>query len=236
MNVSLKRVKAIFMKDYKEFSRNYSISIMLFLPIVFALFYRSDNAEQVFIFGFLINISLAMLTSFMQACLIAEEREKNTLRSIMMTPASILDILLGKSILVFISTALVMVVTIYIFGYMPSNTIVVVFALCMSIILYTAVGTICGLYSKTVLEASLTIFPVLIIFTAAPFATLIEDKYPILKVLQYLPSSQLSELFLAIETGLNNSELIGSVVIITVWTVVITFVSFVLYKKRLTDE
>src|SRR5690606_1455103 len=236
MNVSLKRIQAIIVKDYKEFSRNYAISVMILFPLLFAFMYRSDGAEQATMYAFVINFSLAMLTRFVQACLIAEEKERNTLRSLMMTPASMLDVLIGKSALVFIISAAVLALSTYIFGYDTSNMIVLVAAIGISILLYTAVGTICGLYSKTLIEASLSIFPVLIIFTMGPFALVFEEDYPFVKVLLYLPSSQLSELVAALEIGAAADELVIPLVIISIWAIVLTVISFVLYKKRLMDR
>ncbi len=236
MNVSLKRIQAIFIKDYKEFSRNYAVSIMILFPIAFALLYRTEAGDQAAIYAFIMNFSLAMLTSFVQACLIAEEKERNTLRSLMMTPASMLDVLIGKSALVFLISAAVLAFSTYLFGYESSNVMLLAAALGISILLYTAIGTICGLYSKTLLEASLSVFPVLIIFTAGPFALVFEDQYPFLEVLRYLPSSQLSELLVEMEAGAAAGELTKPLVVISLWAVVLTVVSFVLYKKRLMDQ
>lgn len=236
MNVSLKRIQAIFIKDYKEFSRNYAISVMLLFPIVFALMYRTDSGEQALIYAFIMNFSLAMLTSYIQACLIAEEKERNTLRSLMMTPASMLDVLIGKSALVFIISAVTLAFSTYLFNFEPTNMLVLVAAMGISILLYTAIGTICGLYSKTLLEASLSVFPVLIIFTAGPFALAFEEDYPFLQVLRYLPSSQLSELLVALGLRTGGNDILMPLVIISIWAIVLTVLSFVLYKKRLMDH
>lgn len=89
MSISLKRVRAIFVKDYKEFSRNYALSIMLIFPIILALLFRKAGASSYGASGFLFNTSFVLLTCFAQACLIAEEKERNTLRSLMMTPATV---------------------------------------------------------------------------------------------------------------------------------------------------
>lgn len=236
MNVSLKRIQAILIKDYKEFSRNYAISVMMVFPLIFALLYRSESAEQAVMYAFVMNFSLAMLTSFVQACLIAEEKERNTLRSLMMTPASMLDVLIGKSALVFIISGAVLALSTYLFGFSTSNMFVMISGLAISILLYTAIGTICGLYSKSLIEASLAVFPVLIIFTMGPLALAFEGDYPFLAVLRYLPSSQLSDLMIALEIGAASSEFVMPLVIISIWTVVLTVISFVLYKKRLMDQ
>lgn len=236
MSISVKRIQAIFMKDYKEFSRNYAISVMIFIPLIFALLYSTDGEGAASMYSFILNISLAMLTSFVQACLIAEEKERNTLRSLMMTPASMLDILLGKSALVFVISAVILAISTFIFGYEPANLFLLVLGVGISIILYISLGTICGLYSKSVMEATLTVFPVVIIFTAGPFAILFADKFPILEAFIYLPSSQLNELIALMSDGAPMGEMLTAVGIISIWTVVLTIVSFVLYKKRLMDQ
>ena len=232
MNISMKRVGAIFIKDYKEFSRNYAVSIMLLFPIFFAFLYRGTGEPQGEIYAFILNFSLAMMTSFIQACLIAEEKERNTLRSLMMTPASMLDVLLGKSALVFTMSAAVLALSTYIYGYEPTNLPVLLFAVAVSIVLYVAVGTICGLYSRTVMEATLSVFPVLIIFTAGPYAQLFADKFPVLEAARYLPSSQLMELL----GGASGTGAVEPLVVITLWAAVLTAISFILYKKRLKDQ
>src|SRR3954452_9649838 len=119
MSISLKRVRAIFVKDYKEFSRNYAISIVVLFPILFAFLFRSAGPSLPGAIGFLLNISFVMLTCLAQACLIAEEKERNTLRSLMMTPATTMDVLIGKSTLVFVMSAIALAIATYILGYEP---------------------------------------------------------------------------------------------------------------------
>lgn len=233
MNISIKRIQAIFVKDYKEFSRNYAVSIMLIIPILLAFFFRATGSSLPGASGFLFNTSFVLLTCFVQACLIAEEKERNTLRSLMMTPATTMDVLIGKSALVFAMSVVVLTIATITFGYEPTNMWAFVVAILLSIILYIAAGTICGLFSKTLLDASLSILPVALIFTGAPMAALLKDDYPILKVVDYLPSSQLVNL---LETGSTEGSLLKPLLIILAWTIFLTIVSVVLYQRRLKDE
>ena len=236
MSISLKRIQAIFMKDYKEFSRNYAVSMMILFPLFFAFLYRSNGEGAIQMYGFVLNFTLAMLTSFVQACLISEEKERNTLRSLMMTPASMLDILLGKSAVVLVISTFILALSTYIFGYSPTHIGILIVALILSMVLYIALGTICGLFSKSVLESSMAVFPVLLIFTAGPYASLFEEKIPFLKIAQYLPSSQLIELLQLMEASATSSKFIMPIVIMLIWAIVVTAISFILYKKRLMDE
>ena len=237
MSISLKRAGAIFVKDYKEFSRNYAISIMFVFPIIFALLLRGVDASLLpGFFGVILNTSFTILTCFAQACLIAEEKEHNTLRSLMMTPATTMDVLIGKSSLVFVMSAVILAIVTYICGYEPASIWAFVAAIILSIILYTAVGTICGLFSKTLLEASVSILPVMFVFTAAPWGALLAKDFPIFKVLEYLPSSQLVYLLDIPNLGFTTGDVLKPLLITLAWTVVLMIVSVVLYGRRLKDE
>lgn len=236
MSISLKRVRAIFVKDYKEFSRNYAVSIMMIFPIILALVFREAGSSLPGASGFLFNTSFVLLTCFAQACLIAEEKERNTLRSLMLTPATAMDVLIGKSSLVFVMSAIVLTIATFIFGYEPASIWAFMVVITLSIILYTAAGTICGLFSKTLLDASLAIIPVSFVFMGAPWGAFLEDDYPILKVLDYVPSSQLVHLLGISNTGFTMGDVLKPLLITLVWTVVLTTVSVVLYQRRLKDE
>lgn len=240
MSISLKRARAIFVKDYKEFSRNYAVSIMLIFPILLAFLFKGQDLSSIgtlgLILGLVLNISFTIITSFVQACLIAEEKERNTLRSLMMTPATTMDVLIGKSALVFVISAVVLAIVTYILGYKPASIWAFVAVIIFSIILYTAVGTICGLFSKTLLEASLSVIPVLFVFTAAPYGALLVKDFPIFKVLEYIPSSQLVYLLDTRNITHTTGDLLKPLLITLTWAVVLTMVSVVMYQRRLKDE
>jgi ABC-2 type transport system permease protein len=154
----------------------------------------------------------------------------------MMTPATTMDVLIGKSTLVFVMSAVVLAIATYLFGYEPASIWAFVAAILLSIILYTAVGTICGLFSKTLLDASLSIIPVSIVFSGAPWGAFLVDDYPIFKVLDYVPSSQLVHLLGLSNTGYTTGDVLKPLLISLAWTVVLTIVSVVLYGRRLKDE
>ncbi len=240
MNISIKRARAIFIKDYKEFSRNYAVSICLTFPLIFAFIFRSagpdmSQAALAQSAGFLFNVSFVIVTCLVQACLIAEEKERNTLRSLMMTPATTTDVLIGKSSLAFVMSAVILAISTYILGYEPASLWAFVSGIVFSTLLYIAAGTICGLYSKSVLEASLAVLPVGVIFTGAPWGALLQSRYSIFKVLDYMPSSQFNYL-LGLSSDFTMSDVLKPLLIILAWTIVLTIVAVVLYQRRLKDE
>lgn len=230
----MKRIQAIFLKDYKEFSRNYAISFMVLVPLALAFFYRDTNTVQMMFLP--INLTFGVVTSYIQCGLIAEEKERNTLRGLMMSPASVADILIGKSALVFSISAVIVALSIWFVGYKPANIFVLSLALIASIIFYIILGTICGLFAKSIVEANVVVLPIMMIFSFGPMAMIFAERYPILEVAEWLPSSQLLLLADALEAAASMKEIAISFVVIIVWTLLATFVTSILYKKRMTDE
>ena len=235
MNISMTRIQAIFRKDYKEFSRNYAVSIVVLLPLILAFAYNKMGANNIQTYLLTINMAFAFVTTYVQCCLIAEEREKNTLRSLMLSPASLGDILIGKSLLVFVLSSVIVTLTIYLLGYEPANLLLLSLALLLSTIFYIALGTFCGLFAKTLMEASLIILPVMLIFTFGPIAFGMSEKYPILQIAEWLPSTQLLLLAEALEGKYSTADVIIPFATITAWALLTWLVTAFAYKKRMVD-
>lgn len=223
---SVERIQAIFTKDYKEFSRNYPLSIMMLFPIIFAFFYRDTPMDIVLKAMFPLAFTFGMFTAFVQACLIAEEKERNTLRSLLLSPASLTDILIGKSLLVTVASAVSVALSFYILGYMPSAVMMI--GILISLLFYAALGTICGLFAKSSMEASFTVLPVMILFPFGPYVLLVADTYTFLKVAKWLPSSQLELVAIGEKVG-------SAMLIIALWTLIAWVCAIVLCKKRMVD-
>lgn len=235
MNISLKRVNAIFLKDYKDFSRNWAVSSVLLVPIGLGFMYGRAGVEDLTSHYLLINLAMAMVAAFVQCCLIAEEKEKNTLRGLMLSPANAVEIIGGKSLLSFILTLVVILLTSYLSGYQPADTAVIVVAVVLSVLFYIAIGTILGLYSKSVMEASLIVMPVILIFSLGSFITQLADSYPILKVALYLPNIQLIELATKVEAGGGFGDVLVELGIIVAWVVASFIATSIIYRRRMVD-
>lgn len=106
--MKLHRVLAIFEKDLKEFMRNMSLFTMILLPIIMALLFTNIGGgiedlplEIIFI---LIGMTFTVISYNTMATMMAEENEKDTLRGLVQSPASLIDIILGKSLVTILMT------------------------------------------------------------------------------------------------------------------------------------
>src|SRR5699024_2347587 len=112
----------------------------------------------------LFNLAFTMVATFVQSSLIAEEKEKNTLRGLMLSPANTAEILVGKSLLSFLMTVIVVLLSALLLDYVPENMFLIGIAMILSICFYIGLGTLLGLYTKSVMEASVIVLPFMIIF------------------------------------------------------------------------
>ncbi|SER51793.1 ABC transporter permease [Psychrobacillus sp. OK032] len=235
MTFSWKRVNAILQKDFKDFSRNTAVSIVIFLPIILAAVYGRMGLDSIQAHYMNINMTFAMVGTYVQCCLIAEEKEKNTLRGLMLSPASTLEILGGKSLLTFLLTIIIVFFSAFLSEYKPANITIVAFAIVLSTLFYIGIGTLLGLVAKSVMESSVIVLPVIGIFTVGSFVTAWTEKYPILKVAEFLPNVQLIELAEKVEQGAGFVQVFSNLGIIGIWVVVVFALTVVVYRKRMID-
>ncbi|WP_102690957.1 ABC transporter permease [Rummeliibacillus pycnus] len=236
MNLSIKRMQAILLKDYKEFSRNMAVSSMVFLPLILAAIYSRMGVDTMQGLFMPINMTFSVVATYIQCSIIAEEKEKNTLRNLMLSPATIPEILIGKSMLTFIVTIIIVTGCMVLSEYNPGNLLIMIVALLLSTIFYIAVGTLLGLFAKTVMESSVIVLPVLFIFSLGPVVKVYIENYPILKVVEWLPSTQLIMLGESLETNWGIWDVIQPFIIIALWILIAIIATVSVYKKRMVDE
>lgn len=182
-----------------------------------------------------INFSMITVGSFVQCSLIAEEKEKNTLRGLMLSPASTLEILGGKSLLSLIATMIIVVIGAFFTGYQPEHMVVMAIAILFSSFFFIGLGTLLGLLAKSVMEASVIILPFMFIFGFGSMFMMFAEKYPILKVIDYTPNMQLMDIAVKMESGVGLGGVWLNFSIIALWIIAVFALTAVVFKKRKMD-
>ncbi|MED4461312.1 ABC transporter permease [Metabacillus fastidiosus] len=233
MQFSIKRVNAILMKDWKDLLKNSYIIFTLALPLIFAAWIGRIGEGNSALSGMIINLTLVIVGAFIQAAIVAEEKEKNTLRGLMLSPATTAEILIGKSALSALMTIIIIIGSIFLAEFKIPSLPLFALTILIGLIIYIAIGTILGLLSRTVMETTIIGMPIMFILgMGSMFKTMIENEF-ILKIMSYLPNEQLD----AIWTGLNNGEAVfTNFLILLIWIVVILALTFIIYGKRRFDN
>lgn len=236
MIFSLKRMNAIFQKDLKDLSKNIYVGTSLLMPVLLAFMFGKMGEVGIEDHYLIINLTLVAVAFFVQSALIAEEREKNTLRGLMLSPATIPEILSGKSLVSLLTTLITIVLCAKLSGYEPNNLVFIGIAIIISSFFYLALGTLFGLLARTVIEASVIMLPVMFLFGFGSFLELLAEKYPILTFAKFMPNVQLINFAEEIQAGSGIADVWGHLAIIFAWFVGVAILTVFVYKKREMDD
>ena len=122
-------------------------------------------------------MGIGMIGIYCPALLLAEEKEKNTLRVLMTSSVNGLEFFLGSIIPVFLATGIVCFLLIPVSGYDMAAADIPAFAavILMASLISCIVGMVLGIFAKNQVSAGTVITPVLMVFMLIPmFANLIE--------------------------------------------------------------
>jgi len=235
MTFSLKRVNAILLKDWKDLLKNSYIIFTLAFPLIFAVILGKVESEGPQT-TFLINFALVISGCFVQAAMIAEEKEKNTLRGLLLSPASTLEVLVGKSSLSAIVTIIVIIGSILLSGFEPPSIFLFSLNVFLCLIIYITLGTLLGLFSRNVMETTIIGMPVLMIFGVGSLLQNVVDSKILLKIISFLPNEQSDIILSELNKNGGFNDVMNNLLILVVWVVIMLAVTFYTYGKRRFDK
>lgn len=241
MTFSMKRLQAIINKEWKDSIRNPQILLMMGMPIMFAFLFSKMgtdgiNSGDMMIMSFPILMALSMTGAFVLAMMVAEEKEKHTLRVLMLSPASATEILLGKSFLTFVLTLVTVIASVAVSKVPEMNWVIPSLLILISLILFIAFGLIIGLMSRTVQESSIIGLPVLIVFVMGPmFAPMIGNEW-IISIVDYLPTQKFIDIMGSVSMGATMGDMTSDLLVCLIWTVVSIAAAVVVYSRKRFDR
>jgi len=227
MEFSMRRVNALFKKEIKDFGKNVNVSLMCLLPIVFSIIYSKlfggnaveDHLGKTDILIMCIGMNLIMVSGFVVAMLIAEEKEKNTLRTLMLSGVSPLEFLTGKILITFLISQIINVAIFFIIGI--SIQYLGIYILLTTLVVFTMIeiGALIGIISPNQMSTGVVGMPVLMLFLMVPlFAKL---NKTLLKIAEFLPNYNMNLMLEKLFKG----EIIGlgyayNIAVILVWIII----------------
>jgi len=230
----IQRITAIFEKDIKDFMKNMMLLTMPLIPIVLALLYTrmGDGSEAlpVFLIYIIVGTTYSAVTSSSMMTMMAEENEKKTLRGLIQSPASMMDIIVGKSLVTGLITFISLIVSLVIIDIEPFLNFRVILGLILLFLFFLLLGIGIGLFSNSIAATSVYLMPVMFLFGFTPMIRMLglEEGSIAIKIADTFPIMQ------AIEIHHTSSWLpLG---IIAVWVIGAAVFTYVCFKKTMTDE
>lgn len=238
MSFSFKHVKAIFKKEIKDFGKNLNVLSMCFLPILFSFIYSNlfgDSMPPTWLISICLGMSLTLVSSYIIAMMIAEEKEKYTLRTLMLSSVSPMEFLAGKALFTLLISIVLNTLIFIILGleplYIPQYLLLSTLV-CISML---EIGAVIGLLADNQMATGIIGLPIILALFMIP---LLSDLKPGLKKIAYLfPNYNLNILFAKIYDGqkVDSGDLYHFLNII-IWIVLGAAAFIYVYHKKGLDK
>lgn len=227
----IRHMNAILWKQIKDTLKNKTILIQFLMFPVLTLIMENtvkmDGMEPNFftnLFGVMF-IGMAPLTSM--ASIISEEKEKNTLRALLLSNVNPVSYLLGVGIYIWVICMLGGTVIGLAGGHEGEMLLKFLIAMGGGILLSILLGAVIGVFSKNQMVATSLTVPVMMIFSFLPMLAMFNET--IEKIAKITYSQQIYLIFADLE---NSSFSMENGLVLAGNFLVAVLLFFVIYKKR----
>ena len=227
----MKNITAVFLKQIKETFRNKTILIQfLMFPVMVIIMENAiklENMPEHFFVKLFAVMFVGMAPLTCMSAIISEEKEKNTLRALMMSNVKPFEYLLGVGAYVFIMCIIGAVVFAVCGGYEGKDLLVFMAVMGAGILLSSLTGAVIGVFSKNQMSATSLTIPVMMIFSFLPMLSMFNEN--IEKVARITYSQQMSILINRLGSADIKAE---SVIVIAVNFAVMAALFVAAFKKK----
>lgn len=231
--MNTQRIFAIFEKDMKDFMKNTMTLFMPIVPIILAFFYSrigGDEEMPIEMIYLVVGVIFSSVSAGGIMIMMAEENEKQTLRGLTLSPATIFDVLVGKSLVIVLLTIATMIISLAIMGMGPILDVKIIIGLIILFLFFLFLGIGIGLFVKTVGMTTAYLMPIMFLFGFTPMVQLLglEEGSLVLKIFNYFPMIQLIDAYY-LDTW-------TPIFIVAIWVIVAAIFMYVCFKRTMKDE
>ncbi|MDF2083426.1 MULTISPECIES: ABC transporter permease [Bacillus cereus group] len=235
MTFSMRRLSAILRKEVQDLKNNAQILLLALLPIGLAFFYKQLGSGKEMMGGIVVVMVMSMIVTIAQATLIAEEKEKHTLRVLMLSPASPIEVIVGKSLPIIILSIVLNFVSLFLLNVLQGSILLLSVIIVIGTLLFIILGTLVGLLAKSLVQVSVITTPISMILLMGPILSEVIKNEMIKKVVSYLPTNHIFEAIVSVVNGKGFSVIQTNLLNISIWLVITVIVCLFVYKKKQLD-
>ncbi len=227
----MRHIKAVFIKQILDTVKNKTVFIQFLMFPVMAVIMENainipESPKHFFVKLFAVTfVGMAPLTCM--SAIISEEKEKNTLRVLMMSNVKPWQYLAGTGTYVFIMCMAGTAVFALLGEYKGTQLAIFLLTMVSGIILSEIIGAVIGIFSRNQMAATSLTVPIMMILSFVPMLSNFNES--IKKFAGILYSQQISEIIYEIGTSKPSA---GSVTVIAVNFAIGAVLFAAAYKKK----
>lgn len=257
MDAAMRKVGALCAKDFTDMFRNPSMLISLLMPIGFAVLFRfllgsmADQATEAaptaetaatvtqaidsFLVSSVLCMAIGMIGSMSVVYAIAEEKEKHTLRTLMLANVSGAQIVASRSAVALASTLVVAIAGFFALGTANASVLPGYLALCvLGALPVILISLVLGLASRDQMTAGLYSVPVVLVSLGPMFGMYNES---VERVTRLLPTGGMNSLVQLLMDGrLLTADALAPLAVTLAWTVGAGTLFAVLFRRLIRDN
>lgn len=227
----MNNIRAVFMKQLLDTLKNKTVFIQfLMFPVMAVIMENAINIEGMpehFFAKLFAVMFIGMAPLSCMSAIISEEKEKNTLRALMMSSVRPWQYLVSVGAYIFIMCMVGISVFAALAGYSGVELAIFIFCTAFGIILSELTGAAIGIFSKNQMTATSLTLPVMMIFSFSPMLSMFNETVRKIAGITYL--QQISNII----NGIGTSEISAKSVIIIAVNFALGLVLFAAaYRKK----
>lgn len=230
----LRTIRALFKKDIKDTGKNANVLILLLLPVFFCVLYNLlDFGGEVlppeFVLQLSVLMSLCLIPTSFLASIIAEEKEKNTLRTLTLSGVTGGEFLCSKALVTFLYMQGVNLVIFFVTGQPVDRLLWFFVCTTLTSVCMIFVGAFAGLLSKDQMSTSMIVVPFMLVFLIPPMFSGANDVLG--TIAKFLPTAAMIRLYFQPDRdfALNFTVILG-------WALAVLAVFLLIFRKRKLDN
>lgn len=228
----MNNIAAVFKKQIKDTLKNKTVFIQFIMFPLLTLIMNNaikiDGMPENFFVNMFASmyIGMAPLTSI--AAVIAEEKEKNTLRVLLMSNVKPYEYLLGIGSYIWLACMTGACIICFAGNYSTHERLVFMVIMAVGILTSLMIGAAIGIWSRTQMMATSVTVPVMMVFSFAPMLSMFNANVE--KIAKFTYSVQISNMMNQLEAFQLG---IDTIVIIAVNMLIFAVLFIMTYKKAL---
>lgn len=227
----MNNIKAVFMKQILDTVKNKTVFIQfLMFPVMVIIMENAVKLEGMpehFFVKLFAAMFVGMAPLTCMAAIISEEKEKNTLRALMMSNVKPWQYIISVGAYIFIMCMVGTAVFAVLGEYSGAGLARFVFSMISGIILSEMIGAVIGIFCTNQMAATSLTIPVMMVFSFVPMLSMFNES--IKKFAGIIYSQQISDLI----NGIGTSEVSAKSIIVIAANFIIGLVLFAAaYKKK----
>lgn len=241
MTISIKTLKVLVKKEIIDLPKNTNVSLMCLIPIILVLLFSKINVDNISqglvgvdLLNMGLNTNLIIVSTFAISMLIAEEKEKNTIRTLMLSLVTPAEFLVGKAIVIFLFSIVTNTAIYFIVGLGLQYLVQYIFWSIIVTIIMIEIGGIIGLIAENQVSTGVIGIPVIFAFIIIPMMAQANDIFE--KIALILPNYNLNMVLKSIINGEGYANTSYSKLIALVWLILSTIALIYTYNRKNLDK